>query len=126
MNRLLCNLLAGVFIVAVSTAAAQAGDAAKGEKVFNKCKACHTAEKGGKNKVGPNLHGVVGRKAGGVDGFKYSSAMTASGLTWDEATLDKYLEKPKDVVPKTKMSFPGLKKADERADVIAFLKQSGK
>jgi cytochrome c len=113
------GLLAGVAL----SSNAIAGDAAKGEKVFNKCKACHTVEKGGKNKIGPNLFGVVGRKAGQIDGFKYSSAMAESGLVWDEATLDKFLTKPKDVLKKTKMSFPGIKKADQRADVIAYMKQ---
>ncbi|MEK9751983.1 MAG: cytochrome c family protein [Rhodospirillaceae bacterium] len=108
--------------VALSTGAAQAADAAKGEKAFAKCKACHTIDKGGKHRVGPNLHGVAGRKAGTVAGYKFSKGMMGSGLTWDDATLDKYLEKPKDVVPKTKMAFAGVKKADERADLIAFLK----
>ena len=104
---------------------ANAADAAKGEKAFAKCKACHTIDKGGKNRVGPNLHGVVGRKAGTHEGYKYSKAMRESGLTWDEATLDKYLHKPKDVVPKTKMAFAGIKKDAERADLIAYLKANG-
>jgi cytochrome c len=115
--------LVAALVFAAGTA--QAADAAKGEKAFAKCKACHTIDKGGKNRVGPNLHGVVGRKAGTVDGYKYSKGMMESGLTWDEATLDKYLEKPKDVVPKTKMAFAGVKKADERADLIAYLKANG-
>lgn len=115
--------LVAALVFAAGTA--QAADAAKGEKAFAKCKACHTIDKGGKNRVGPNLHGVVGRKAGAVDGYKYSKGMMESGLTWDEATLDKYLEKPKDVVPKTKMAFAGVKKADERADLIAYLKANG-
>ena len=85
------------------------GDAAAGEKVFKKCKACHSLEEG-KKKVGPSLFGVMGKPAGAVDGFKYSKAMLASGLTWDDETLAKYLTKPKALVPKTKMSFAGLKK----------------
>ncbi|MEK9754435.1 MAG: cytochrome c family protein [Rhodospirillaceae bacterium] len=105
--------------------ARRAADAAKGEEAFAKCKACHTIDKGGKHRVGPNLHGVVGRKAGSAEGYKYSKGMHDAGLTWDEATLDKYLTKPKDVVPKTKMAFAGIKKADERADLIAFLKANG-
>tara|TARA_R110000796_G_scaffold243825_1_gene366609 strand:+ start:763 stop:1143 length:381 start_codon:yes stop_codon:yes gene_type:complete len=120
-RQVFAGLLATIIVVNV----AHAGDATKGEKVFRKCKTCHTVEKDGKNKVGPNLFGVVGRKAGAVEGFKYSSAMAESGLTWDEATLNKFLEKPKDVVKKTKMVFPGLRKDDERADVIAYMKQHG-
>jgi len=107
--------------ILVSGAALAAGDAAKGKKVFNKCKACHALEKG-KNKIGPSLCGVVGRKAGEAAKFNYSSDMKKSGLTWDEATLDKFLENPRKTVKKTKMSFAGLNKASDRADVIAFIK----
>ena len=99
---------------------AQAGDAAKGEKVYKKCKACHSLE-AGKNKVGPSLAGIVGRDAGTVEGYKYSKAMLESGVVWDEASLDAYLKKPKDFIKGTKMAFPGLKKDEQRADVIAYL-----
>ena len=104
-----------------SGAAMTAGDAAKGKKVFKKCKACHSI-KAGKKKVGPSMFGVVGRKAGTAQGYRFSKAMKGSGLTWDEATLDKFLKKPKKVVKKTKMGFAGLKKDNQRADVIAYLK----
>jgi cytochrome c len=100
------------------------GDAAAGEKVFKKCKACHSLEEG-KKKVGPSLFGVIGKPAGGVEGFKYSKAMLASGLTWDDETLAKYLTRPKALVPKTKMSFAGLKKEADVANVIAYLKANG-
>ena len=101
-----------------------AGDAAKGKKIFRKCKACHAVGKTAKNKVGPVLNGVVGRKAASFAGYKYSKAMKAAaekGLIWDAANLDKFLTKPKKFVPKTKMSFAGLKKAEQRADLIAYL-----
>ncbi len=114
----------GLFAALALTQTVQAADAAKGEKVFAKCKACHTIDKGGKHRVGPNLHGIVGRKAGAAEGYKYSKAMKESGLTWDEATLDKYLLKPKGLVKKTKMAFAGVKKDDQRADLIAFLKSN--
>ena len=108
----------------LATPALADGDAAKGEKVFAKCKACHEVEKG-VNKVGPTLKGVVGRKAASVADYKYSEAMMAKGtegVVWDEATLAAYLPDPKAFVPKTKMAFAGLKKPEEVADVIAYLK----
>ena len=104
-----------------SGSAMAAGDAAKGAKVFKKCKACHTVKKGGKNRVGPNLFGVAGRKAATVKGFRYSKAMKKSGLTWDDGTLDKFLKKPKKFLKGTKMGFAGIKKDGRRADVIAYL-----
>jgi len=120
--KIVLALVAAVATAGLASGAALAeGDAAAGEKVFNKCKACHSTE-AGKNKIGPSLHGVVGRAAGAVDGYKYSSAMAESGLVWDEANLDAFLAKPKDLVSGTKMTFAGLKKEDERADVIAYLK----
>jgi cytochrome c len=110
--------------VLFATPALAEGDAAKGEKVFAKCKACHENEKG-VNKVGPTLKGVVGRKAGSVEGFKYSEAMAAKGtegLVWDEANIASYLADPKGFVPKNKMALAALKKPEEIADVIAYLK----
>jgi len=101
------------------------GDAEAGEKVFAKCKACHEAEKG-VNKVGPTLKGVVGRKAASVADYKYSDAMTAKGaegLVWSEENLTTYLADPKKFVPGTKMAFAGLKKPEEIANVIAYLKE---
>jgi cytochrome c len=106
------------------SALAQEGDADAGKKVFAKCQACHTVE-AGKNKVGPSLHGVVGRKSGSIEGFAYSDAMKKADVTWDETTLDHYLTNPRKMVPGTKMIFPGLPKAEDRANVIAYLKQAG-
>jgi cytochrome c len=100
------------------------GDAVAGAKVFKKCKACHAVGDAAKNKVGPMLNGIVGATAGSVEGFKYSKAMLAKkdeGLVWSEDALDAYLTKPKDYIPGTKMSFPGLKKEDQRKNVIAYL-----
>jgi cytochrome c len=100
------------------------GDVVKGEQVFKKCMACHTVTDK-TNKVGPYLVGVVGRKVASVEGFNYSASMkeyAATGAVWDEATLQAYLENPKMIVSKTKMAFAGLKKPDERNDLIAYLK----
>ncbi len=118
------------FVIAVAAAlgamsggALAEGDAAKGEKVFKKCKACHTATDE-KNKVGPHLVGIVGRKAASVDGYKYGKGITDAAEKigeWDEAKLMGYLENPKKYVDgKSKMTFR-LKKEDQRADVIAYL-----
>jgi cytochrome c len=97
------------------------GDAAKGEKVFAQCKACHVAE-AGKNRVGPSLWAVIGRTAGTVPGFNYSKANKGSGVTWSEDVLFTYLEAPAKFMPGTRMAFGGLKQPQDRADVIAYLK----
>ena len=96
------------------------GDAARGKTIFAKCAACH-AVVAAKNGVGPSLHGVVGREAGQVAGFTYSSANKNSHLTWNGETLFTYLENPRKVMPGTKMSFAGLAAPQERADLIAYL-----
>lgn len=116
--------LAMAFVVGMTGAAMAAGDADKGAKVFKKCKACHTINQGGKNKVGPNLFGLMGREAGTLKGYKFSKAMKASGVVWDEAALDKFLLKPKKFIKKTKMGFPGLRKESQRADIIAYMKSN--
>lgn len=104
---------------------AMAQDAAKGKKVFNKCKACHSLQ-AGKKKIGPDLAKLFGRKAGSVKGFRYSKALKNSGITWDETSIVKYLTKPRKFVKGTKMSFPGLKKKTDRDNIIAFLKEATK
>ena len=111
-------------IMVASGAALADGDAKKGAKVFKKCKACHTVEAGGKNKVGPNLHGLFGRTSGTSEGFKYSDAMKEAAVVWDEATLDAYLADPKGNIPGNKMAFRGLKKEKQRKNVIAYLKEA--
>ncbi len=111
--------------IGIAGGALAAGDAATGKKVYNKCKACHSL-KAGKNKLGPSLAGLMGSKAGAVKGYKYSKAMKNSGLTWDEATLDEFLKKPRKMIKRTKMGFAGLKKEKQRQDLIAFLKKATK
>ena len=96
------------------------GDAAKGKVAFAQCQTCHAVEPG-KNKIGPSLHGVVGRQASIVPGYAYSAANKNSGITWTQEKLFQYLEKPQRVVPGTKMVFPGYPDAQKRADVIAYL-----
>jgi cytochrome c len=100
---------------------AMAGDAVKGQKLFKRCKACHYVDKE-KHKTGPHLVAVIGRAAGSLDDYKYSKAMKASGLVWDEETLAAYLKAPKKFVKGTKMAFAGLKKDRDVADIIAYLK----
>lgn len=107
-----------------SQAFALDGDEEAGEKLFKKCAICHSIEDT-KNKVGPHLVGVIDRPVATVDGFKYSKAMTefgADGKVWDEALLAEYMAAPKAIVKGTKMAFAGLKKEQEIADVIAYLK----
>jgi cytochrome c len=123
MQRLL--IIAGTALLALTAQASADGDAAKGEKVFRKCKACHAVGPDAKNKVGPELNGIVGRDWGAVEGYKYSANLLemSDGKVWDVETLDAYLTKPKDMIPKGKMAFAGLRKEDDRADVIAYLAQ---
>ena len=123
MSRILIISSLAAMVMAATPALAD-GDAAAGEKVFIKCKACHENEQG-VNKIGPTLKGVVGRKGASVEGYAYSDgakAKSAEGLVWDEATLAAYLPDPKAYVPGTKMAFAGLKNPQEVADVIAYLK----
>ncbi len=111
--------------IAISTSAQASGDVAKGEKLFNRCKACHAVGAGAKNKIGPHLNEVFGRTAGTIDGFKYSSAMKKAGegnLVWSEETIDEFLAKPRTFVKGTKMSFAGFRKEADRENVIAYLK----
>jgi len=100
---------------------AGAQDAASGERVFkSQCGICH-AIAAGRNMVGPSLAGIVGRKAGTIPGFRYTDANKNSGLTWDAATLDRYLTNPRAAVPGTNMAFAGLKADQQRQDLVAYL-----
>ncbi|GGF01710.1 cytochrome C protein [Aliidongia dinghuensis] len=106
--------------VATSGTARADGDATAGQVIFKKCALCHSPDTG-VNKIGPSLHGIVGRHSASIANFNYSPAMKAFDKTWDAAQLDTYLTDPKSVVPGTKMIFPGLKEEKDRQDVIAYL-----
>jgi cytochrome c len=112
-------LALGFFTVAAS---AQDGDPEAGKKVYRQCQACHVLDKE-QNRVGPHLVGIFGREAGSVEGFKYSDAMKESGIVWDEETIDAYVADPKGYIPGNRMPYAGLKDAEDRADLIAYLKQ---
>jgi cytochrome c len=117
------NLIAAMLMLSLVwiSQASAAGDATNGATLFKqKCGLCHSSQ-AGQNRVGPSLFGVVGRKAGTVASYNYSDAMKNSGLTWDDATLDSYLQGPRGKVPGTKMTFAGFPNESDRADVIAYL-----
>ena len=116
--------LACVVLIALDPAA-WAQDVAAGEKVFAKCKVCHQVGETAKNGVGPVLNGIVGRKAGSVEGYNYTPANKNSGLTWDAATLKDYLKNPRAKIPGTKMVFPGLPNEADIDNLVAYLKQFG-
>ncbi|KZC12319.1 PREDICTED: cytochrome c iso-1/iso-2-like [Dufourea novaeangliae] len=98
------------------------GDSANGKNLFVKmCAMCHTITKDGSHKVGPNLYGIVGKTCGTTPGFKYTDSMKSKGITWDEHTLDEYLEYPMKYIPGTRMVFNGIKKPEARKDIIAYL-----
>lgn len=131
------SLIAAAAVIVVGMAAtvgtaaaqslAQAGEASRGQRVFNtQCRACHTLEKDGASTAGPNLHGVFGRKAGTGGGYDSSEAMKKSGIVWDDTTLAEYNRDPKGKVPGTKMLFNGVKNAGQLADLVAYLKEATK
>jgi cytochrome c len=109
-------------VPAPGAAVAAPGDPERGSNVYERCEGCHSIDR---DRIGPRHKGVVGRKAAGIQGFAYSQAMKNSGLTWDEATLDKFLQGPTKLVPGTRMGFAGVPDEQDRADLIAYLKKAG-
>jgi len=119
VNRVSASILAA----ALAACSSQGGAGApSGEAVFRKCAICHRIEAGAPNGIGPNLHGVFGRKAASLPNFNYSPAMRGTGFTWDARTLDRYLAAPQKIVPGTRMTFSGLPDAPSRKAVILYLK----
>jgi cytochrome c len=102
--------------------AAPAALVAKGERLYVQCRDCHTVDEGDDDRVGPNLYGVPGKAAASRSGFPYSASLRAAGLTWDDATLDRWLENPRAVVPETSMAFVGIKDPEDRRALIAYLR----
>jgi len=123
MSALFKSIAMALIMLPLAAGPSLGADAAKGKKVFNKCKSCHVVNKK-KNRIGPHLVGLFGRKAGSVPKYKYSKAMRKSDLVWNAETLDKYLEKPRKFLKGTKMSFAGLNKKAQRDNVIAYLKEA--
>lgn len=124
MNRFVISAALLVLGTAAASAQSPAGDPAKGANVFKKCMACHAIGEGAKNKVGPELNGIVGRKMGAIEGFNYSDTLkehNAKGDVWTEDVLSQYLQNPKAFMPGIKMVFAGLPKDGDRADLLAYL-----
>ena len=125
MKKLTLSTLIALASAAASSAAL-AQDVAAGKTSFNKCLACHAVGEGAKNKVGPVLNGLTGRKSGTVEGYSYTEANKNSGITWDEAAFKDYIKDPKAKSPGTKMVFAGIKNEQEASDLWAFLAQYDK
>ncbi len=124
MRRMMIAMAVATAAWMPGMASAQSGDAAAGQRVFNQCRACHTNNEGGRNGVGPNLWGIVGRRAASIEGFRYSANMRTlgeGGHTWTNDNLAAYITNPKAVAPQGSMSYPGLRNAEQLANLIAYL-----
>ena len=123
--KLLLNMTLAAFFAAGASFAEEIGDAEAGKKIFSKCKGCHQIGAGAKDRIGPHLNGIFGRRAGIHEGFAYSESMQRAGndgLIWTAETLDAYIDNPRALVSKTRMSFSGMKEPDDRADLLAYLR----
>jgi cytochrome c len=125
MNKLTLSALV-VIVSSAAASAALAQDVAAGKTSFNKCMACHSIGEGAKNKIGPELNGLDGRKSGSVPDYSYSDANKNSGITWNEAQFKEYIKDPQGKIPGTKMAFIGNKNAQEVNDLWAFVAQYDK
>src|ERR1700733_5995846 len=119
------DLLACLIFLTAGFASVRAADVKNGKVVFEKCAACHSLE-AGKNDIGPSLAGIFGRKAASLEDFRYSTAMKQSNVTWDERTLDTFIEDPQAFIPGNRMPFDGLKEKQDRDDLLAYLKLATK
>ncbi len=129
MRLILCAMTAVSLVTLAGAANAADGNPTDGEEVFKKCRACHEVGPDAKNKLGPILNGIVGRKAGTIEGFNYSPANKKAGeegWVWEEARLLKYLENPREAMPGNRMAFAGLADEQDRKDVLAYLKKFSK
>jgi cytochrome c len=125
MNKLTSSALIVIAAMAVASGA-QAQDVTAGKASFNKCLACHAVGEGAKNKVGPELNGLDGRKSGTAEGYSYSEPNKNSGITWNKDQFLDYIKDPKAKIPNTKMVFAGIKNEKEAGDLWAFLAQYDK
>jgi cytochrome c len=117
------SVIIGAVVVVTSSATALAQDIEAGQTSFKKCQVCHDVGEAAKNKIGPILNGLDGRKAGSVEGYSFSDANKNSGITWSETTFKEYINDPRAKIPDTKMVFPGIKNEKEAGDLWAYLKQ---
>lgn len=127
MKTWLLSMAAAAVVLTFPALAQGTGDVESGRRIFNQCRACHTTEQGGRSSVGPNLHGVFGRAAGTVPGFRYSDPMRergAGGLVWNDETMRAYLASPRTFLPGGSMTFAGMRNEQQITDLLAFLHQA--
>ena len=121
MKLFVAIIVVALMVLTRAPALGADGDPTRGEQIYHRCQGCHSIDT---NRVGPRHAGLFGRRAGSLDDYSYSDAMRGSGIVWDETTLDQFLTAPRKFIPGTKMPFAGITDAQERADLIAYLKQA--